>query len=78
MTPIINVSSVTRHFRQRKKRPGFFGSLSMLVNPEYETKVAVNEISFQIDKGEIIGYIGPQIDHDQDALRYPGSNFGID
>ena len=59
MTPIINVSSVTRHFRQRKKRPGFFGSLSMLVNPEYETKVAVNEISFQIDKGEIIGYIGP-------------------
>ncbi len=59
MTPIIHVSSVTRHFRQRKKRSGFFGSLSMLINPDYETKVAVDDISFQIDQGEIVGYIGP-------------------
>ena len=30
-----------------------------MVNPEYESITAVNDISFQVGEGEIIGYIGP-------------------
>ena len=30
-----------------------------MVNPEYEIVTAVNDISFQVGEGEIIGYIGP-------------------
>ncbi len=56
---IIQVEAVTKQFRRRKKREGFWGGLSLLVNPEYESITAVNEISFQVGEGEIIGYIGP-------------------
>jgi len=56
---IIQVDCVTKQFQRRKKREGFWGSLSLLVNPEYEIITAVNKISFQVEEGEIIGYIGP-------------------
>jgi ABC-2 type transport system ATP-binding protein len=56
---IIQVSNITKQFQRRKKRAGFFGDLTSLINPSYETKTAVDAVSFQIDQGEIIGYIGP-------------------
>lgn len=56
---IVQVTSVTKKFQRRKKREGFIGTLSQLVNPEYETKTAVDAVSFRIEQGEIIGYIGP-------------------
>jgi ABC-2 type transport system ATP-binding protein len=57
--PIIQVTSVTKQFQIRKKREGFLGDLSSLIRPEYETKIAVDAVSFQIEPGEIVGYIGP-------------------
>lgn len=57
--PLIEVNSVCKQFRRRKRRQGFWGNLSGLVNPEYETKSAVDHVSFTIDAGEIVGYIGP-------------------
>ncbi len=59
MTPIIEVSSVTKQFQRRKKTEGFWNHLAALVRPSYETKTAVDQVSFQIEPGEIIGYIGP-------------------
>lgn len=56
---LIEVVDVTKQFRRKKKKEGFLGSLSLLINPDYEIKIAVNNISFQIDEGEVIGYIGP-------------------
>jgi ABC-2 type transport system ATP-binding protein len=57
--PAIQVTSITKQFQRRKKREGFWGGLSSLINPEYEIKTAVDAISFQIEQGEMIGYIGP-------------------
>lgn len=57
--PLIQVNSVTKQFQRRKKREGVWGTVSSLVNPAYETKTAVDAVSFQINQGEIIGYIGP-------------------
>lgn len=35
------------------------GSLRDLVNPIYEEKIAVKDISFNIEPGELVGFIGP-------------------
>lgn len=57
--PIIQVSAITKQFQRRKKREGRFGDIVSLIRPEYEIKTAVDAVSFQIERGEIVGYIGP-------------------
>lgn len=46
-------------FRTYKKLPGFKGAVRGLFKRDYEQTVAVNEISFQIDEGEFVGFLGP-------------------
>jgi ABC-2 type transport system ATP-binding protein len=57
--PLIKVSQLTKQFTRRKKRAGFWGSLSLLINPQNEVITAVDQVSFEVEQGEIIGYIGP-------------------
>lgn len=58
--PVIRIANLTKQFKRRKKGSGGLrGSLRQLINPEYETKTAVDAISFSVEQGEIIGYIGP-------------------
>ncbi len=56
---LIQVSHVTKLFQRRKKREGFLGSLSQLFTPNFETVTAVDDISFSVEQGEMVGYIGP-------------------
>lgn len=55
---MIEVKNVTKEFVSAKKYPGLKGAVKGLFSNEKERKVAVNDISFMIDKGEIVGYIG--------------------
>jgi ABC-2 type transport system ATP-binding protein len=55
---VINVKELTKVFKIPKKEPGFGGAVRGLFNPRYEDKIAVDKISFQVDAGEIVGYIG--------------------
>lgn len=55
---MIEVNHVSKEFVSAKKYPGLKGALKGLVSREKTRKVAVNDISFQIGKGEIVGYIG--------------------
>lgn len=57
--PVITVENLTKSYQTQKKREGLAGSLRDLVNPIYEDKVAVNDISFSIEPGELVGFIGP-------------------
>jgi ABC-2 type transport system ATP-binding protein len=58
--PIIKVNRLTKIFKRREKADsGFVGTLNSLFHPKYVNKTAVNSISFEIEKGEIVGYIGP-------------------
>lgn len=56
---IISVSHLSKHYRVYKKEPGFFGSMKSLFHRQYETVKAVDDISFAIDVGELVGFIGP-------------------
>ncbi len=56
---IIMVESLTKHFKRQKRKKGFSGALESLFSRKYEIIKAVDSISFEIEKGEIIGYIGP-------------------
>ena len=55
----INVENIDKTYKIAKQTKGVFGVLRSFAQKEYEFKKAVNDISFQIDKGEIVGYIGP-------------------
>ncbi len=59
MAPIIKVENLHKHFKVARHRRGFLGAFRGLVSREYETVRAVDGISFEIGRGELVGYIGP-------------------
>ena len=57
--PAIEVNGLTKTFRTYKKQPGFSGALKGLFRRTYEPTVAVNNVSFTIEPGELVGFLGP-------------------
>ncbi|NLK94574.1 MAG: ATP-binding cassette domain-containing protein [Clostridiales bacterium] len=55
---MIKVENLTREFKINKKYPGFKGAIKSFFSKEFTIKKAVDNISFEIDDGEIVGYIG--------------------
>jgi ABC-2 type transport system ATP-binding protein len=56
---IISVSHLSKHYRTFQKEAGLLGSLTSLFARKYQTVRAVNNISFEIGEGELVGFIGP-------------------
>lgn len=56
---VISVSHLSKFYKTYQKEPGFIGSVKSLFSRKYETVKAVNDISFKIAEGELIGFIGP-------------------
>ncbi|QGQ98552.1 ATP-binding cassette domain-containing protein [Paenibacillus psychroresistens] len=54
----IDVKNLTKQFKAQRNREGVKGALKDLFRREYNEITAVDDISFQIPKGEICGYIG--------------------
>src|SRR5512141_1645507 len=57
--PAIEVSGLTKAFRTYKKQPGFSGAVRGLFRRRYEQTVAVKDVSFTIEPGELVGFLGP-------------------
>src|SRR5258707_6894362 len=57
--PAIEVTSLSKAFRTYKKQPGFKGALKGLLRRKYEQTLAVQEVSFAIEAGELVGFLGP-------------------
>jgi len=57
--PIIRVTNLSKTFRTLKRKPGFIGAIRNLFSTDYEEIKAVDQISFDIAPGELVGYIGP-------------------
>ncbi len=55
---MIEVKNLSKHFVIKKRKPGILGSISSLFYSEKETLKAVDNVSFEIAAGELVGYIG--------------------
>lgn len=55
---MIHLDNLTKEFKFKKTEPGLMGAVKGLFTSATETKTAVNNISFDIKPGEIVGYIG--------------------
>lgn len=55
---VIELKGVRKEFVSTKHYPGFKGAVKGLFTKEKEQKVAVDDVSFTIKEGEIVGYIG--------------------
>lgn len=54
----IEVENLRKEFKRNIMKSGLTGALRNVIKHNYETKVAVDDISFLVDQGETIGYIG--------------------
>ena len=56
---VISVKNLKKYYRVHQKEPGLIGSINSLFHRKYQDVKAVDGISFEIEKGELIGFIGP-------------------
>lgn len=56
---IITVQKLKKYFTVAQKEPGLMGTVKSIVSPKHNTVRAVDDISFKIDEGELVGFIGP-------------------
>ena len=56
---MIEATDLSKTFRVSKRRPGFFGGLRSIVDPEVRQVRAVQDLSLRVEPGEIIGLVGP-------------------
>lgn len=57
--PLIRVKNVTKTFKRQKRKEGLQGAIQGLFSRQYETVTAVDDVTFEIARGEVVGYIGP-------------------
>ena len=55
---VIEIEDLTKVFRVTQKEPGVKGAMKALFKPVRKEVVAVDHVSFSVDRGEMVGYIG--------------------
>ena len=55
---IIEVKNLVKKYKIIEKQDGLKGYLKNLIKPQYKEFTAVNNINFNINEGELVGYIG--------------------
>jgi ABC-type uncharacterized transport system, ATPase component len=56
---IIRVDNLSKTFKIKTKEAGLGGSIKSIFAPSYRNIDAVKQISFEVEKGEILAFIGP-------------------
>ena len=51
--------NLVKRFRVAERPPGLMGALRGVVSRRYHTVDALDGVSFDIERGELVGYIGP-------------------
>ncbi|MCL4505873.1 MAG: ATP-binding cassette domain-containing protein [Chloroflexi bacterium] len=55
----IEVNHLSKHYQVHEKEPGLMGSLRSFVARKYRNVKAVEDVSFNIGQGEMVGFLGP-------------------
>lgn len=58
-TPVISVNGISKHFKVPTREAGLKASFRSLFQRNYRTVKAVDDISFSIEPGEVVGFLGP-------------------
>ncbi len=56
---IIEVKNLAKHYQVYRKNAGWLASVTGLFHREYNVVRAVKEVSFQIERGEMVAFLGP-------------------
>lgn len=56
---MISVKHLKKTFKTPVKEAGAFGFIKSVINRKYKKVTAVDDLSFEIDKGELVGLLGP-------------------
>lgn len=59
MEQMIEVAGIKKYYKVAKRDKGLTSSMKHLFHRKYEVRKAVDDISFSIKRGEIVGFIGP-------------------
>lgn len=57
--PVIVTESLSKYFKTHQKEAGVKGSFKNLFSRRYIDHKAVDQISFTLDEGELVGFLGP-------------------
>ncbi len=57
--PLVHVAGLVKEFRRARRITGRFGLLRSLGSRDHEVIRAVDDVSFDIRAGELVGYLGP-------------------
>jgi len=57
--PAIDVVSLRKDYRVVRRRKGFWGAVSGFFRPDIVIRKALRDISFQVERGEMVGLVGP-------------------
>jgi ABC-2 type transport system ATP-binding protein len=57
--PVIRVENLVKEFRRPRKQEGRFSAVRTLFTRQFDSVRAVDQVSFAIEPGELVGYIGP-------------------
>ena len=55
----ISARDLTKTYTFHRQQPGLRGALKSVIRRQYETRLAVDAISFDVRPGEIVGLLGP-------------------
>lgn len=55
---MIEVKDLVKTYQTIQKEDGLLGYFKNLIHPKYKEYVAVNHINFEVQEGELVGYIG--------------------
>ena len=59
MSKIIQLKNLTKEFKVLNRHEGFAGSLKDLFSRDYKIVRAVDNITLEVEQGEIVGFLGP-------------------
>ena len=59
MENAIELKNLVKRFKTKQKEAGLAGSFKSLFKSKYKELIAVDNVSFNLKKGELVGFIGP-------------------